>query len=350
MNVTGVMSAPTCRSDHSMTSTNKFLIVYGGCYNTCETVFNEMCIYNTITDMWRLYPGPFESEKRFASSAICAVRNSVYIFGGSNPHSYNDETNLLFVFDISSATWKTLSAHTNEYDQNSPPPMYDNCILYHNESLYILGGFAGNEFSNKMFKFHLKTSLWTLVPQNGPKPRSKTRLFATVFQNKFYCFGGYLENPTDKFEHVNIFDFSTHTWTTKQTHPNNGEFPSDRNHQSFVFSSEYGYLSGGDRLCGFYNGIWRINLESLEWLKLDYSLKSGMVFHKMAIVDDSMLYVFGGWYEDSICSDKLERFALKPQPLYQLCLESIRRLPNVRSIAALLPKSIADELNANTTD
>ncbi|KII63873.1 Kelch domain-containing protein 10 [Thelohanellus kitauei] len=178
------MSAPTCRSDHSMTTTNKFVILYGGWHSSCGIIYNELWIYNTITEMWQLYPGPFETEQRLVSSAICAVSNLVYIFGGENPYGSSDVTNFLLMFYISSGTWKILSAHTNEYDQNLPPHLYDSCINYHNESLYILGVLAGDKFSDEMFQFCLKTYRWTLLPQKGPKLRTKKRLFATVFQNK----------------------------------------------------------------------------------------------------------------------------------------------------------------------
>ncbi|KII63878.1 Nitrile-specifier protein 5 [Thelohanellus kitauei] len=184
MNVTGVMNPSKVRWGNSMTSVNKSLIIYGGFDIFLHTVHNELWMYNTITDMWKLYPGPFETENTFVYSAICAVGNLVYIFGGTNPNISRDETNFLILFDISSATWKTLSPPTNEYDQNSPPPMYNSFIFYRHESLYILGGFTDYQFVDTIYKFCLKTSRWTLVPKNGPKLISTKRIFATVFQNK----------------------------------------------------------------------------------------------------------------------------------------------------------------------
>ncbi|KII63881.1 Nitrile-specifier protein 5 [Thelohanellus kitauei] len=290
MNVTSIKSAPKSRCSHSMTSVNNSIIIYGGFDIFSLTIYNELWIYNTITDMWQLYPGPFQTENRLVSSAICAVGNLVYVFGGKNPNLRSQETNFLLVFDISTGTWKTLSSHTNEYDQNSPPPMYDSCIFYHNESLYILGGYTDYQFLDNMFQFSLKTSRWTLVPQNGPKLRSTKRIFATIFKN-------------------NRLMGSVH------------------------------------RIENFSRSYFRVNLAiSAE------SLKSGIVFHNMALIDDSILYVYGGGCSIPICSNKLERFAVQPSSLDRLCLESIKRLPNVRSIAALLPASIADELNINRDD
>ncbi|KII67251.1 Nitrile-specifier protein 5 [Thelohanellus kitauei] len=335
---------PIARGSHAMTSVHNFLIVYGGLDMHSGIVYNELCIYNTINDTWDLNLAPSHTDYRVVSSAICAVGNLIYIFGGAHP-IVSQETNSLISFDLSSGSWKTLSSHTNEYDTNAPLPMYDSCIFYHNESLYILGGFSNDTFLNTMFKFCLKTSKWTLVPQNGHKLRSKKRIFVTIFKNKLYCFGGYLENETDRLKHVNIFDFSKNVWITRETHSKNEEFPLHRNYQSFVFSSTFGYLSGGEDQQEYYHGIWKIDLESLEWFKLDYSLRCGRYKHNMAVIEDSILYVFGGKCAHRICRDKLERCTVQPPKLYRLCLETIGRSPNQRSISKPLPQSIVDELN-----
>ncbi|KII61998.1 Kelch domain-containing protein 10 [Thelohanellus kitauei] len=184
MNVENVTSEPTGRTGHSMTSVNNFLIIYGGYDFVNRITYNELWMYNTIGDTWIRHQTPFDTENRSTLSAICAVGNFVYIFGGKNPSVPSQATNILISFDISSATWKILSVHTNEYDQNRPPQMYNSCIVYHNESLYIVGGFTEGEFSDKMFNFCLKTSKWTFVTQNAPKLSSKKKIFSTVFKNK----------------------------------------------------------------------------------------------------------------------------------------------------------------------
>ncbi|KII63052.1 hypothetical protein RF11_09666 [Thelohanellus kitauei] len=203
--------------------------------------------------------------------------------------------------------------------------MYDSCILYHNECLYIVGGFTDGHFLDKMFKFCLKTSRWTLVPQNGPTLSSMKRIFPT--------------------------------WTTRQTNSKDRQFPLDSNYVSFAFSSTFGYLSCGENLFGSSHQIWKIDLESLEWFKLDYVSKcfisfltSGIFMHKMAVVADSTLYVFNVGCHIPFCSFRLVRFAVQSPALYGLCLETIARSPNVRSIAESLPASIVDELNINSTD
>ncbi|KII63880.1 hypothetical protein RF11_05097 [Thelohanellus kitauei] len=64
----------------------------------------------------------------------------------------------------------------------------------------------------------------------------------------------------------------------------------------------------------------------------------------MALIDDSILNVFGCEYENPFLSNTLERFAVQPSSLNRLCLESIMGLPDMRTIIESLPASIVDEL------
>ncbi|KII73757.1 hypothetical protein RF11_10850 [Thelohanellus kitauei] len=184
MNVENVRSGPIGRYDYSIASVNNHLIIYGGYSFFSKTRYNELWMYNTIDDTWIRYEAPLDTSDRSISSAICAVGNFVYIFVGKKQILPSQETNSLLMFNINSATWQTLSVHTNGYDTNGPPPMYDIHIFYHNDSLYIIGGFIYGPSKGKMFKFSLKTSKWTLVPQNGPKLSATKQISTTVFKNK----------------------------------------------------------------------------------------------------------------------------------------------------------------------
>ncbi|KII67072.1 Nitrile-specifier protein 5 [Thelohanellus kitauei] len=184
MYVLDVYSAPAGRSGHCMTSISKYLIIYGGYDYFSNTIYNELWIYNTVSSTWRLYPVQIETASRCISSAICAAGNFVYIFGGTSSSLLGKETNSLISFDIINATWQIISPHTDEYHQNSPPPMYGSCIFYHNKSLYIFGGCTALQFFDTMYQYCLTTSTWAVVVQNGLKQTPSYRTFGTVFKNK----------------------------------------------------------------------------------------------------------------------------------------------------------------------
>ncbi|KII61997.1 hypothetical protein RF11_14155 [Thelohanellus kitauei] len=122
------------------------------------------------------------------------------------------------------------------------------------------------------------------------------------------------------------------------------------NCESFAFSSKFGYLNCCRSVFSSSNVIWKIDLESLEWFKLDNSLKSRIYAHNMAVMADSILYVFGLYFDVPICAYKLERFMVQPPAIYRLCLETLARSQSERNLTTSVPVSILDELNINKTN
>ncbi|KII71178.1 Kelch domain-containing protein 10 [Thelohanellus kitauei] len=346
MNLRNEHTGPKNRLYHCGTTVREFLIIYGG-YDCKEGVeCNDLWIHNTINGVWKQYPTPIELKDTPVSSSICAIGNVVYIFGGQCLQDNHRPTNSLISFDINTATWKTVYPHTGGFDRGIPPPMYGNLIFSLNGSLYVLEGIHGLEKLNALYKFYLRTSTWSLVEQKGRKPLFVVGIFGTVFNNQLYCFGSSLPE-SDRFRDVSIFDFSTNTWTSRATTSKCQRYPSDRSNESFAFYSKFGYMSGGESLSELYSDIWKIDLESLEWSKMDYTLKKAVCDHYMAVIDECYLYSYGGFDTNLNYSNSLERIILRPPTLYRLCLQSICRSPNIRIYRQSLPPSIMDELNLN---
>ncbi|KII71180.1 hypothetical protein RF11_09201 [Thelohanellus kitauei] len=101
--------------------------------------------------------------------------------------------------------------------------------------------------------------------------------------------------------------------------------------------------SGGTR----FSDIWRLDLETLDWFKLDCCHKSGTYFHYISIVDDSYLYSIGGDSRGLPWLQPFERFTLRLPSLYRQSLESVFRSPNRLSYIKSLPAAIVDELRLN---
>ncbi|KII73925.1 hypothetical protein RF11_15627 [Thelohanellus kitauei] len=93
--------------------------------------------------------------------------------------------------------------------------------------------------------------------------------------------------------------------------------------------------------------IWRIDLERLEWIKLDCRFKEGKYYHLTSLVDDSYLYCLGGDHSKNIYRNELQKFTVEPKTLYRLCIESIQHLPILRIRAEYLPPFFQDELDIN---
>ncbi|KII63057.1 Kelch domain-containing protein 10 [Thelohanellus kitauei] len=345
MNLVDRLAEPEGRINHCMTSVNEFLIIYGGRGYSLSTLLNGLWTYNTILGIWKRYRPPIKIAKVYYGSSICAVGNKVYIFGGSCKRDTDHPTNSLISFDLSNATWKTLSGHNDEFDENMPSPMLNSFIFYHNGFIYVLGCSDHSILWVSMFKFCLKTSTWSYVNQRGQIPDLGDGIFGTVFKNRFYIFRGYAEAQQNRFETIYIFDLSTNTWTSQATHETGQRYPDDRFDESFAFSNNFGYLSGGENSDGYDPKIWMIDLETLEWSLLNYTLEIGLVLHCTSVVDDSYLYSFGGVDDIFDNENILQRFKVRPATLYRICLETIARSPNFSSFIAQVPPAIANDLN-----
>ncbi|KII62269.1 Kelch domain-containing protein 10 [Thelohanellus kitauei] len=327
---------PENRAHHCITSVREFIIIYGGCETNTGAECNDLCIYNTISGCCKRYQTPREIKDTCLSASICCVGNLVYIFGGDcvDEDIYR-QTNSLVSFNLTDATWNVVYSHNDEYDENTPPPMWGNALFYHNGSLYVLGGFNCRLNLDTLHKFCIKTSTWSMVPQNGLRPIFKHQIFGTVYKNK----------------KISMFDFFTNTWTSRATNSKSQHYPDDRIYESFTFSDNVGFMSGGinPNFNVVFSDIWRINLETFEWFKLEYSLKTGVYCHRMSVIDDYYLNSFGG-YRDIYIPNPLECFTIRPKSLYHLCLESIYKSSNLRHYADFLPPAMAEEFNLNCID
>ncbi|KII61569.1 Actin-fragmin kinase [Thelohanellus kitauei] len=209
-----------------------------------------------------------------------------------------------------------------------------NIFFYHNQSLYVVGrildddnsedsNYSGEENSYVMYKFCLKYSKWSKVQESGVKPTFYDHAYGTIFENQLYIF--YPESTeTNKFREVFVFDFSTNVWNTKATKSKNQDYPDERTRESYAFSRYCAYMSGGstDHMGSFYSDVWRIDLETLEWEKIDYFHETGVYDQLMSVVNDSYVYIVGGYDKNSHYLNTFERFAIRPPSLYRLCLES----------------------------
>ncbi|KII72046.1 Kelch domain-containing protein 10 [Thelohanellus kitauei] len=331
-----------------VTSIRQYLIIYGGRigYLNTETC-NELWIYNTINGTCRRYPVPDEISRKNTNSSICTVENKVYLFGSLLRPLPDGTTYSLVSFDTSNFSWQDLSRFTNDDQQYSPPRMLESLLFYHDDSLYILGRIehVRGDFIVSMCKLSLLTNIWSPVEQNGPTPIYIHEFNGTVFNNKLYTFGFTQGDGPEQYRFINIFDFYNNTWTSRETKSKTQMYPEPRFLESFAYSRSYIFISGGNGLGTYFSDIWRIDLENLEWIKLEITHERSVSMHGMAIIDDCYLYSFGGMRVEDYTPNTFERFILRPPTLYRLCLEYISRSPDLRSLTDFLPASIVDELD-----
>ncbi|KII67193.1 Host cell factor [Thelohanellus kitauei] len=175
---------PKNRFGHCMIAVDELVIIYGG--KTFEdSVLDELWMYDSVRQKWRLFCLPQLLKSTCFNSSICAHGSKIYIFGGTNlPGSEYIQTTL-FSFDVRSFKWRNLFSHLNN-SENRPRQIEMTNILYHNDSIYILGvvDVRYRNLVGAMYKFCLKTFKWSVIPYKGDVPHPNCKGHCTVFQNK----------------------------------------------------------------------------------------------------------------------------------------------------------------------
>ncbi|KII66647.1 hypothetical protein RF11_01913 [Thelohanellus kitauei] len=349
------------RVSFNLSSTREFLIVSGGKKQNNRTYYDEILVHNTISGVSKRYKSPFKM-KYFPISMICSAGNKVYMCC-MKTHTHGCPNIIsLISFDVTNARWENLYSHTENYCVNETLSLDLDLFFYHNESLYAFGLYCGQYNSEEednsdepdtsgMYKFCLKTSKWSIVKQIGESRIFDGMTYGTVFKNQLIVFNTLL-GPTKKFREVKIFDFSTNAWSTRATTSKNKQYPPYQRTETYAFSSTCVYMTGGckssDPLSN--TGIWRMDLESMEWTRMDYFVKTVAFRVITCVVDDTYLYSFSMICNDSPKPTTLELFTLQPPSLYRLCLESVYRSPNMTRYIGSLPMAILDDLKISDDD
>lgn len=144
---------PSVRSGHSCTQWGKYLIVYGG----WDAVVSK-------NDMYRL--------------------------------------------DLDSLTWEREDFH--ETSIPAPGLRSHSCVVFQN-FMYIFGGTtATSSFNADLFRYNLESRMWEIVNTSGEKPCARTRVKATIFEDKMYVVGGVASTFLNDFLYE--LDLTTLRW------------------------------------------------------------------------------------------------------------------------------------------
>ncbi|KAF4662440.1 Leucine-zipper-like transcriptional regulator 1 [Perkinsus chesapeaki] len=109
---------------------------------------------------------------------------SVYLFGGyDGVHRMND----FHRFEMTARKWSVVATRSTG---QPPSPRYFHASVVHGNSLYLFGGYSGQERLNDLHEFRFDLQTWFLVQTEDP-PSGRSSLVAQVHNNSLYVFGGY---------------------------------------------------------------------------------------------------------------------------------------------------------------
>lgn len=280
---------PSPRSLHASAILNGTMYVFGG-YDGFARV-NTFHAYSFAENRWSPVlasanssppPSPRDRHVAFAHG------NSFYVHAGFDGTSRVSD---FWRFDFSSMTWVEVTVLGGRH----PSPRHSHSAVVYQNSFYCFGGYDGS-YKSDLHEFDLSLSQWSLVPTSGRRPRARYRATTVVHKNHMILYGGH--DGTRHLSDTHIFDFNTNTWSALVTA---GTPPSPRDSHIAVTHSNSMYVFGGSSGSAM-NDLHELQLPSstsatAKWRYVKTSGKDqpSHRFCHVAVVHNEAMFVFGGY-------------------------------------------------------
>lgn len=93
--------------------------------------------------------------------------------------------NDFYQFRMAARTWSSVRS-----SGQVPSPRYFHASVVYGNSLFLFGGYSGQERLNDLYEFRLDCHAWFVMHTEDP-PSGRSSLVAEVYNNSLYVFGGY---------------------------------------------------------------------------------------------------------------------------------------------------------------
>ena len=231
--------------------TNQALLI-GGILNGAIT--NRIDVVDAATGVAKPL-GTLPSNRAFESAAYDPIKNTVYVFGGSDTTNATTFANTIYAIDFPTATVRTLAA-------TLPTPAYGIGVVYNSKQdrIYLIGGYSGSILTT-INVFNPNTETIGTSSVSLPQPDYQMATIYSPLSDRIYTFGGLTTGGTavNTIESLNFTSTTGGTATLLPTHLPQADFT-----QSAVQDSHTGliYLIGGnitDQVLAFdptSNNLW----------------------------------------------------------------------------------------------
>lgn len=127
------------------------------------------------------------------------------VFGG------RDETNIfsdLYIYNIDTNSWSKATTS----DDSQPKSRFGHTSVVNKKSMFVFGGWDGNETLNDIKVFNIETSSWQTLANVKGSVKGRYRHTAACNDHAMYIFGG-IDQQQERFNDIYEFVFETLTWS-----------------------------------------------------------------------------------------------------------------------------------------
>lgn len=213
--------------------------------------------------------------------------------------------------------------------------MYGQAMIVQDQYLYVVGGTSGRDYHCDVHRFDLKTRTWELIGPSRPDsqptdPMGRYRHELAIDSEFIYLLGGGTINDTFPLDVLSAFHLASRKWVQIKTEPDprKGEFPAPRKFHSLAqLANGKVFIAGGRNDSVTLRDIWRLDLATRTWAKLDKCrLPYRLFFHDAAATADGCMFLFGGVRGDLSGSrtNKLFKVFVEVPTLRGIAAESVR--------------------------
>ncbi|NXN08230.1 KLD10 protein, partial [Indicator maculatus] len=295
--------SPPARSGHRCVADNANLYVFGGYNpdydesggpeNEDYPLFRELWRYNFATGTWHQMGTEGYMPRELASMSLVLHGNNLLVFGGTGIPFGESNGNDVHVCNVKYKRWALLSCRGKK-----PNRIYGQAMAIINGCLYVFGGTTGYIYSTDLHKLDLNTREWIQLKPNNMScdmPEERYRHEIAHDGQRIYILGGGTSWTAYSLDKIHAYNLETNTWEEIATKPHEKVgFPAARRCHSCV------QIKNDVFVCGGYNGevilgdIWKLNLQTFQWVKLPALMPEPAYFHCAAVTPAGCMYVHGG--------------------------------------------------------
>ncbi|KXJ24275.1 Kelch-like protein 17 [Exaiptasia diaphana] len=225
---------------------HEMLIAIGG--NGDFTNFTTAFAFNVITSQWNELP---KLPKDRGYHGVASLGGQLYIAGGYS--TVNSETlDTVIRYDVREKQWHNIPSMNTRRSKHGMVEVDGN--------IYVVGGFDGTSTVNTMESFSIQTNrdIWN---STEVQPMRDRRSFpcAVVCDDSMYVMGGYDGNDT--LRSVEMYNFLTNQWTAMPS-----MFVPRSNAGAAVFNKKIYLVAGWDGIS--LNSVECFDISTSEWQRL----------------------------------------------------------------------------------